>query len=198
MGAHTRALDTALNVAEQYDVQVALHTDGLNECLSVDDTLRVLAGPNDPRVPHRGLRRRARAQRVEARRRAERDRVEHQPDVAVRARRARRALRDDLRRARSEPSLAQRSPPRDRSHPRRHHGRRGRAARSRRHRHHVERCAGHGPRRRDGAPHVPTRGADEAPADPRQIRTTARPVTTTTGSASTSPSSPSTRRSPTA
>jgi urease subunit alpha len=44
MGAHTRALDTALNVAEQYDVQVALHTDSLNECLSVDDTLKVLAG----------------------------------------------------------------------------------------------------------------------------------------------------------
>ena len=44
MGAHTRALDTALNVAERFDVQVALHTDGLNECLSVDDTLRVLAG----------------------------------------------------------------------------------------------------------------------------------------------------------
>jgi urease subunit alpha len=44
MGAHTRALDTALNVAEQFDVQVALHTDGLNECLSVDDTLSVLAG----------------------------------------------------------------------------------------------------------------------------------------------------------
>ncbi len=44
MGAHTRALDTALTVAEQYDVQVALHTDGLNECLSVEDTLRVLQG----------------------------------------------------------------------------------------------------------------------------------------------------------
>ncbi|MEV7121672.1 urease subunit alpha [Kitasatospora griseola] len=44
MGAHTRALDTALSVAEEYDVQVALHTDGLNECLSVDDTLRVLEG----------------------------------------------------------------------------------------------------------------------------------------------------------
>jgi urease subunit alpha len=44
MGAHTRALDTALNVAERFDVQVALHTDGLNECLSVDDTLRVLDG----------------------------------------------------------------------------------------------------------------------------------------------------------
>ena len=44
MGAHTRALDTALNVAEQFDVQVALHTDGLNECLSVEDTLKVLDG----------------------------------------------------------------------------------------------------------------------------------------------------------
>ncbi len=44
MGAHTRALDTALRVAEDHDVQVALHTDGLNECLSVDDTLAVLEG----------------------------------------------------------------------------------------------------------------------------------------------------------
>ncbi|MFF3671935.1 urease subunit alpha [Microtetraspora malaysiensis] len=44
MGAHTRALDTALTVAEEYDVQVALHTDGLNECLSVEDTLAVLSG----------------------------------------------------------------------------------------------------------------------------------------------------------
>ena len=44
MGAHTRALDTALRVAEEHDVQVALHTDGLNECLSVEDTLSVLAG----------------------------------------------------------------------------------------------------------------------------------------------------------
>ncbi|MFF4198721.1 urease subunit alpha [Nonomuraea sp. NPDC001831] len=44
MGAHTRALDTALRVAEDYDVQVALHSDGLNECLSVRDTLAVLDG----------------------------------------------------------------------------------------------------------------------------------------------------------
>ncbi|GAA4987934.1 urease subunit alpha [Yinghuangia aomiensis] len=44
MGAHSRALDTALTVAEEYDVQVALHTDGLNEALSVEDTLAVLDG----------------------------------------------------------------------------------------------------------------------------------------------------------
>ncbi len=44
MGAHTRALDTALRVAEEHDVQVALHSDGLNECLAVQDTLAVLDG----------------------------------------------------------------------------------------------------------------------------------------------------------
>ena len=44
MGAHTRALDTALRVAEEHDVQVALHSDGLNECLQVEDTLAVLEG----------------------------------------------------------------------------------------------------------------------------------------------------------
>jgi urease subunit alpha len=44
LGAHARALDTALRVAEEHDVQVALHTDGLNECLSVEDTLAVLDG----------------------------------------------------------------------------------------------------------------------------------------------------------
>jgi urease subunit alpha len=44
VGAHATALRTAVEVAERYDVQVAVHTDGLNECLSVEDTLRVLAG----------------------------------------------------------------------------------------------------------------------------------------------------------
>ena len=43
-GAHARALDMALTVAEEYDVQVALHTDGLNENLSVADTLNVIDG----------------------------------------------------------------------------------------------------------------------------------------------------------
>lgn len=44
IGAHTRALDSALTAAEEYDVQVALYTDGLNECLAVEDTLAVLDG----------------------------------------------------------------------------------------------------------------------------------------------------------
>lgn len=40
MGAHARALDTALRVAEEHDVQVALHSDGLNESLSVEEPSR--------------------------------------------------------------------------------------------------------------------------------------------------------------
>lgn len=47
-GAHLRTLDTALRAAEEFDVQVCLHTDGLNEGLSVDDTIAV----TDGRVVH--------------------------------------------------------------------------------------------------------------------------------------------------
>jgi urease subunit alpha len=47
-GAHLRTLDAALDAAEEFDVQVCLHTDGLNEGLSVDDTLAV----TDGRVVH--------------------------------------------------------------------------------------------------------------------------------------------------
>ena len=43
-GAHGRALDTALRIADEHDVQVAVHTDGLNESLSAADTLAVIAG----------------------------------------------------------------------------------------------------------------------------------------------------------
>ncbi len=43
-GATLRTIDTALEVADQVDFRVALHTDGLNETLSVSDTLAVLDG----------------------------------------------------------------------------------------------------------------------------------------------------------
>ena len=43
-GATLSTIDTALRTADEIDVQVALHTDGLNETLSVADTLAVIAG----------------------------------------------------------------------------------------------------------------------------------------------------------
>ncbi|CAH0227731.1 Urease subunit alpha [Arthrobacter sp. Bi26] len=43
-GSTTSSIDTALQVADQYDVQVALHTDTLNECGFVEDTIRAIGG----------------------------------------------------------------------------------------------------------------------------------------------------------
>ena len=43
-GAHPRTIDTTLAFADEFDVAVALHTDGLNEALSVSDTIAVIAG----------------------------------------------------------------------------------------------------------------------------------------------------------
>ena len=43
-GAHPRTLDTALTFADEHDVAIALHTDGLNEMMNVDDTIDVIAG----------------------------------------------------------------------------------------------------------------------------------------------------------
>ena len=43
-GAHPRTIDTTLTFADDHDVAVALHTDSLNEMLSVADTLKVIDG----------------------------------------------------------------------------------------------------------------------------------------------------------
>ena len=43
-GSTISTIDTALRVADEFDIQVALHSDGLNETLSVRDTLAVLDG----------------------------------------------------------------------------------------------------------------------------------------------------------
>jgi urease subunit alpha len=43
-GTTPAAIDTALNVAEEYDVQVAIHTDTLNESGYVDDTIAAFKG----------------------------------------------------------------------------------------------------------------------------------------------------------
>lgn len=43
-GATIRTIDTALRCADEFDVQVALHTDGLNETMSVADTVAVIDG----------------------------------------------------------------------------------------------------------------------------------------------------------
>jgi urease subunit alpha len=44
VGAGPEQLRCALDVADAYDVQLAVHTDGMNELLSVEDTIAVTAG----------------------------------------------------------------------------------------------------------------------------------------------------------
>jgi urease subunit alpha len=43
-GSTTSSIDNSLKVADEYDVQVAIHTDTLNECGFVEDTIRAIAG----------------------------------------------------------------------------------------------------------------------------------------------------------
>ncbi|GAC1456568.1 MAG: urease subunit alpha [Pseudarthrobacter sp.] len=43
-GATTSSIDMSLKVADEYDVQVAIHTDTLNECGFVEDTIRAIDG----------------------------------------------------------------------------------------------------------------------------------------------------------
>ncbi len=59
-GTTPAAIDCCLDVAERYDVQVAIHTDTLNESGFVEDTLAAIQGPHHPHLPHRGGRRRPR------------------------------------------------------------------------------------------------------------------------------------------
>ena len=111
LGAHARALDTALTVAEAHDVQVAVHTDGLNESMFVRETLAVL----DARTVH--------AFHVEG------CGGGHSPDDhALRPRRRRRTPGDDRACPRAQPGAALGSTARRRAHPGRDDGRRGRLA----------------------------------------------------------------------
>ena len=43
-GSTTSSIDMSLQVADEYDVQVAIHTDTLNECGFVEDTIRAIDG----------------------------------------------------------------------------------------------------------------------------------------------------------
>ena len=77
-GSTPAAIDACLTVADAAGVQVALHSDTLNEAGFVEDTLGAIKGRGDPRLPHRGRRRRARAGHHHRRRRAQRAAQFHQ------------------------------------------------------------------------------------------------------------------------
>src|SRR5262245_17649049 len=53
-GSTPAAIDAALSVADQFDVQVAIHTDTLNECGFVEDTIAAIGGRTIPTYHREG------------------------------------------------------------------------------------------------------------------------------------------------
>ena len=84
-GTTPAAIDCCLSVADDYDVQVMIHTDTLNEVGLRRGHHRGLQGPHHPRLPHRRRRRRPRARHHQGRGPAERAAVLDQSDAAVHA-----------------------------------------------------------------------------------------------------------------
>ncbi len=56
-GTTPAAIDNCLSVADDYDIQVMIHTDTLNESGFVEDTVKAFKKPDDPCLPYRGCRR---------------------------------------------------------------------------------------------------------------------------------------------
>ena len=92
-GTTPAAIDCCLAVADEMDVQVAIHTDTLNESGYRRDHHRRLQGPHHPRLPHRGCRRRPCARHHQGRGPAQRPAVLDQPDPALHGQHGRRASR---------------------------------------------------------------------------------------------------------
>ncbi len=58
-GTTPAAISTCLDVAEEFDIQVAIHTDTINEAGFVEDTIRGVQRADDSLIPHRRRRWRA-------------------------------------------------------------------------------------------------------------------------------------------
>ncbi len=82
-GTTPAAIDNCLTVADQHDIQVAIHTDTLNECGFIEDTHRRVQGPRDSHVSHGRRGRRSRARHHQGVRRVERAAVVDESHAAV-------------------------------------------------------------------------------------------------------------------
>ena len=92
-GTTPAAIDCCLSVADDYDVQVMIHTDTLNEFGVRRGHHRRLQGPHHPCLPYRRRGRRPCARHHQGRRPGERAAVLDQPDPALHPQHHRRASR---------------------------------------------------------------------------------------------------------
>lgn len=168
-GSTPAAIDNCLEVAERHDIQVAIHTDTLNESGFVETTLGAFKGRTIHTYHtegaggirtghHQGLRLRQRAAQLD------------QPDTAVHPQYHRRAPGHADGLPPSRPGHRRGRGLRRVTHPPRDHRRRGHPPRPRRVQHDQLRQPGHGPGRRSDHAHLADRRQDEAPARPPRRR----------------------------
>ena len=161
-GTTPAAIDACLTVADATGVQVAIHTDTLNEAGYVESTLAAIAGRPIHAYHTEGAGGGHAPGHHHGRRPPERAAVVDQPDPPAHRQHPRRAPRhaDGL----PPPELGRAGGPglRRVPHPAVHDGRRGRAARPGRDLDHRLRLAGDGPDRRGDHPHLADGARDEA------------------------------------
>ena len=178
-GTTPAAIDNCLTVADRMDVQVAIHTDTLNEFGVRRDHAGGLQGPRHRHLPHRGRGRRPCARHHSPLRREERDAVVDQSDDALHGEHGRRASRHADGLPPSRPGDPRGRGLRRKPHPQGDDRRRGYPARHGRVLDDVVRQPGDGPGRRGRDPHLADRRQDEEAARPAEGRGTA--TTTTCG-----------------
>ncbi len=174
-GTTPAAIDCCLGVADELDVQVAIHTDTLNESGFVEDSIRAFKGRTIHTFHSEGAGGGHAPDIIRVCGESQRAAVLDQPDAALHRQHHRRASRH----AHGLPSPRLQDP-RGRgvcriAHPPRDHRGGGFAARSRRVFDDVERLAGDGPRRRSDDPHLADGAQDEdAVRQARRARRAAR------------------------
>ena len=163
-GTTPAAIDCCLTVADEMDVQVAIHYRHAQRIRLRRSDAGRLQGPHHPHLPHRRRRRRPCAGHHQGGRAAQCPAQLDQPDHALHGEHHRRASRhaDGLPPPRPEHRRGHRL--RRIAHPPRNHRRRRHPARPRRLLDDVVRLAGHGPRRRSHHPHLADGAQDEAAA----------------------------------
>lgn len=164
-GSTPAVIDASLTVADRTGIQVAIHTDTLNEAGFVGDTLAAIMRPRHPRLPHRGCGRRARAGHHDRGLGAARAAELHEPDAAVHGEHRRGTPRHADGVPSPQPGGPRGPGVRRIADPAVDDRRRGRPARPRGDLDHLLRRAGHGPGRRghpadlaDGARHEAAQG----------------------------------------
>ena len=196
-GTTPAAIDACLRVADELDVQVAIHTDTLNEAGFVEDTIRAIAGRTIHTYHTEGAGGGHAPDIIKIAGLSQYPAVLDQPTRPFTVNTIQEHLDMLMVCHHLSPGRSGRPGVRRDAHPARDDRRRGHPARPGRDQHDVLRFAGDGPRRRSDPAHLADGAQDEGPARSARRRAIRR-GTTTPASSATSPSTPSIRRSRTA